>query len=88
MWINGVKEERTRVISGIETLAKIATSIPMVEKCLLRILGISPGFLFISFLHGWIFDCRNHFVITPLAIDQSIYSLPGFFMFFMLLLKY
>jgi hypothetical protein len=42
----------------------------------------------INFISGWTFDCRNHFVIIPLAIDQTIYALPGFFHVFMLLLKY
>ena len=41
----------------------------------------------INFISGWTFDCRNHFVIIPLAIDQTIYALPSFFHVFYVVIE-
>ena len=50
-----------KCFKGLGNLEARLNQIPMVEKCLLRILGVSLRFLFISFSCGT-FDCRNHFV--------------------------
>jgi heme O synthase-like polyprenyltransferase len=49
--------------------------LPMVEKCLFRMSGISLGFLIISFLIGHL---NAVIVVLSLAIYQVVYTLPRF----------